>query len=189
MVFSQHLMHQALCKGLYSHDLIYSLEHRLVRTTTLIDRGCGILVLLVRKMKHGEVNLAKVTYQACDRARSKIQDSPILEPGHLNTDSHDLLRLCFLLTFLLVNLPYPSKNYALVYSTRFFSLLTSFPLCNSTPACNTWKQSVWTGGLWMREQGWWVASFTVGAGRPVLGWLVTLATIGCEQHWFVWWCT
>lgn len=87
---------------------------------------CSLGKLSMEKLN----NLAKVTYPACDRAKSETQDSSILEPGHLITDSHYLPRLCFLVTFLLANLPYLSKNYAFVYIACVFSLLMSFPLPN-----------------------------------------------------------
>lgn len=45
-------------------------------------------------------NLPKGTHLACGRGESKTQNFLSLKPGHLNTESDYLLRLCFLVTFL-----------------------------------------------------------------------------------------
>lgn len=127
-------------------------------------------------------NLPMVTLLAYGRAEPKTQDSDSrtwtpkpwipLSPEALLPGYISLCKSC----------TYSPNNHALVYSTCFFSVCISFPRPNQISTHNTWKRSVWTAGLWMGDQGWWVTSSALGAARPVLGWLVAPATTACEQH-------
>lgn len=44
-----------------------------MRTIKLIDRDYSIPVVLIRKMKPGEVNLPKGTHLGCGKAESKLR--------------------------------------------------------------------------------------------------------------------
>ena len=65
-------MHR-LCAVFNSQYLIYSSQHRWMRTIKLIDRDYSIPVVLIRKMKPGEVNLPKGTHLGCVKAESKLR--------------------------------------------------------------------------------------------------------------------